>query len=63
MAGIPAEVSRRGGASAGGGLFDVTLHRVVQDRSLRQETIFECVLSIPGTPYQMTKRLIYYPGE
>ncbi len=44
------------------GLYDVTLYRVVHDRSLRQETIFECVLSIPATEYQIARRLIYYPG-
>jgi hypothetical protein len=42
------------------GLYDVTLYRVVHDRSLRQETIFECVLSIPATQYQIARRLIYY---
>lgn len=53
---MPAEVVNRRG------LYDVTLYRVVHDRSLRQETIFECVLSIPATQYQIARRLIYYPG-
>ena len=57
MEGLPAEVVNRRG------LYDVTLYRVVHDRSLRQETIFECVLSIPSTQYQITRRLIYYPGS
>lgn len=56
MEGPPSEVANRRG------LFEVTLSRVVHDRSLRQETIFECVLSIPNTPYRITRRLIYYPG-
>ncbi len=56
MDGMPAEVVNRRG------LYDVTLYRVVHDRSLRQETIFECVLSIPATQYQIARRLIYYPG-
>jgi inner membrane protein involved in colicin E2 resistance len=56
MDGMPAEVVNRRG------LYDVTLYRVVHDRSLRQETIFECVLSIPATEYQIARRLIYYPG-
>lgn len=56
MEGLPAEVVNRRG------LYDVTLYRVVHDRSLRQETIFECVLSIPATQYQIARRLIYYPG-
>ena len=56
MEGIPAEVVHRRG------LYDVTLSRIIQDRSLRQETIFECVLTIPLTPYQITRSLIYYPG-
>ncbi|EFX73542.1 hypothetical protein DAPPUDRAFT_252876 [Daphnia pulex] len=43
MDGMPAKVVNRRG------LYDVTLYRVVHDRSLRQETIFECVLSIPAT--------------
>jgi hypothetical protein len=54
MDGMPAEVVNRRG------LYDVTLYRVVHDRSLRQETIFECVLSIPATQYQIARRLIYY---
>lgn len=57
MDGMPAEVVNRRG------LYDVTLYRVVHDRSLRQETIFECVLSIPATQYQIARRLIYYPGS
>lgn len=57
MDGMPAEVVNRRG------LYDVTLYRVVHDRSLRQETIFECVLSIPATQYQIARRLIYYPGH
>ena len=56
MEGLPSEVVNRRG------LYDVTLYRVVHDRSLRQETIFECVLSIPATQYQIARRLIYYPG-
>jgi hypothetical protein len=57
MDGMPAEVVNRRG------LYDVTLYRVVHDRSLRQETIFECILSIPATQYQIARRLIYYPGS
>ena len=56
MDGVPAEVFHRRG------LYDVTLSRIIHDRTLRQETIFECVLSIPLTPYQITRSLIYYPG-
>ena len=56
MEGPPSEVANRRG------LYEVTLSRIVHDRSLRQETIFECVLFIPNTPYRITRRLIYYPG-
>lgn len=46
-----------------GGLFDVTLHRVVLDETLPQETVFKCVLSIPDTQYQISRKGIYFPGR
>jgi len=46
-----------------GGLFDVTLHRVVVDETLPQETVFKCVLSIPDTQYQISRKGIYFPGR
>ena len=46
-----------------GGLFDVTLHRVVLDETLPQETVFKCVLSIPDTQYQISRKGIYFPGK
>ena len=46
-----------------GGLYDVTLHRVVLDETLPQETVFKCVLSIPDTQYQISRKGIYFPGK
>lgn len=48
-------------AAAAPGLYDATLRRSIADRSLHDETIFECVLSIPHTQYQVRRRSIYYP--
>lgn len=50
-------------AAAAPGLYDATLRRSIADRSLHDETIFECVLSIPHTQYQVRRRSIYYPGR
>jgi hypothetical protein len=55
--GPPAELNLRHG------VYDVRLHRWVRHRSLNEETIFECVLSIPQTPYQLKRNVIYYPGK
>ncbi|KAK8723130.1 hypothetical protein OTU49_011856, partial [Cherax quadricarinatus] len=42
--------------------FSVYLEAVLEDRTLRHETIFECVLLIPGTEYQVRRSIIYFPG-
>lgn len=42
--------------------YSVFLEALLQDRSLRQETVFECVLSIPDTEYQVRRKIIYFPG-
>nr|XP_045608701.1 uncharacterized protein LOC123764709 isoform X1 [Procambarus clarkii] len=43
--------------------FSIYLEAVLEDRSLRHETIFECVLLIPGTEYQVRRSIIYFPGH
>ncbi|XP_066942743.1 uncharacterized protein [Macrobrachium rosenbergii] len=43
--------------------FSVYLQAQLEDRVLKQqETIFECVLSIPETEYQVRRKIIYFPG-
>ncbi|XP_042210153.1 uncharacterized protein LOC121857981 [Homarus americanus] len=42
--------------------FSIYLEAVLEDRSLRHETIFECVLFIPETEYQVRRKIIYFPG-
>ncbi|XP_068231933.1 uncharacterized protein [Palaemon carinicauda] len=43
--------------------FSVYLQAQMEDRVLKQqETIFECVLSIPETEYQVRRNIIYFPG-
>ncbi|XP_071532341.1 uncharacterized protein [Panulirus ornatus] len=42
--------------------FGIYLQSVLEDRTLRHETIFECLLSIPETEYQVRHKIIYFPG-
>ena len=39
--------------------FDIVVHRLVDHSDLPSETIFGCVLTIPGTSYEVREESIY----
>ncbi|KAK4293648.1 hypothetical protein Pmani_033667, partial [Petrolisthes manimaculis] len=43
--------------------YSIYLQAMVEDRTLPRETIFECVLHIPDTEYQVRRSIIYLPGN
>lgn len=45
------------------GLHSVTMESYIIGHQLIGESEFECVLSIPGTDYNLRETLLYYPGE
>jgi hypothetical protein len=45
------------------GLYDVSVHKMLSEAELRPETVFECVLSIPGTSYIAREETMYFPGK
>lgn len=44
------------------GLFDITLYRVLEDVN-ETDLQFECILSIPGTDFQTSEKLLYEAGK
>ncbi|KAA0191311.1 hypothetical protein HAZT_HAZT004506 [Hyalella azteca] len=42
-------------------LYQVSVESFVMGQDLAGETLFECVLSIPGTSYALRETLLYYP--
>lgn len=44
------------------GRFDSILYSLLEDRDLPDDATFECLLSLPGTEYQITQKLSYQPG-
>ena len=45
------------------GLFDVSVHRILEESDFKPETIFECSLSIPGTSFSMKADSLYFKGQ
>lgn len=46
-----------------GGAYSVQVSREMRHWELaREPTLFECVLSIPGTDYENQRKIIYFPG-
>ena len=45
------------------GLFDVSVHKILDEELLRPETIFGCLVSIPGTAYSIREETMYFPGK
>lgn len=43
------------------GLFDSTVYRVMEDISVPVQ--YECQLSIPGTEYLVSQKILYDPGK
>lgn len=45
------------------GLYDVSVHKILFETELSPETIFECLLTIPGTSYSLKEDAMYYKGK
>ena len=45
------------------GLFDVTVFKELSEKELRPETVFGCILTIPGTEYSIKEETMYFPGK
>ena len=45
------------------GLFDVTVYKTLTEVELRPETVFGCILRIPGTEYSVKEETMYFPGK
>lgn len=44
------------------GYYNITLELEVYDRDLDRETLFDCVLTIPDTNFEMHEELLYFKG-
>ncbi|CAG0912257.1 unnamed protein product [Notodromas monacha] len=42
------------------GAYEISLSSLVEDQSLRQESMFECELLIPGTGYILKRKMVYF---
>ena len=45
------------------GLFDVAVNKILPEMKLKPETIFKCIVSIPGTDVLMKEETLYFPGK
>ncbi len=45
------------------GLYDVSVHKMLSESELKPETVFECLLTIPGTSYAAREETMYFPGK
>ena len=45
------------------GLFDVSVHRILSEEHLKPETVFGCLVTIPGTSYSVKEETMYFPGK
>lgn len=45
------------------GTYNVSVRTTVRDSDLQEETVFECILDIPGTDYRLRENILYYPGK
>ena len=45
------------------GLYDVSVHKMLSESELKPETVFECLLTIPGTSYAIREETMYFPGK
>ena len=45
------------------GLYDVSVHKMLSESELKPETVFECLLTIPGTGYAAREETMYFPGK
>ncbi|XP_068244243.1 uncharacterized protein [Palaemon carinicauda] len=44
------------------GYYNISIEIEVSDYDLDSETMFECVLTIPGTEYRVQEKILYFPG-
>ena len=45
------------------GLFDVSVHKILVEAELQPETIFQCLLAIPGTSFSAKADSMYLKGQ
>ena len=45
------------------GLFDVSVNKLLSVEQLKPETVFQCLLMIPGTQYSVKEETMYFPGK
>ena len=45
------------------GLYDVSVHKILLESELKAETIFECLLTIPGTSFSAKADNVYVKGQ
>lgn len=45
------------------GLFDVSVHKILVEAELQPETIFQCLLAIPGTSFSVKADSMYLKGQ
>jgi len=43
--------------------YSVTMHTVLMTPSLSHQTIFTCIMQIPGTNFSLTEKTIFFPGS
>jgi len=45
------------------GLFDISVTKILKEALLEPETIFQCLLEIPGSHFQRREETMYFPGK
>ena len=45
------------------GLFDVSVNKMLDVEQLQPETVFQCLLRIPGTQFSVREETMYFPGK
>ena len=45
------------------GLFDVSVNKMLDVDQLQPETVFQCLLRIPGTQFSVREETMYFPGK
>ena len=45
------------------GLFDVSVNKVLSIDELQPETVFQCLLTIPGTQFSVREETMYFPDR
>ena len=45
------------------GVFDVAVNKILPEVRLKPETVFKCLLTIPGTDFSIKEETLYFPGK